>query len=82
MVFIIPKRNENIRKQWILQLYIQVLYWSHKEKQSRQLAVQKGENMEIQKTAMAGTLESSDAQLTVEPGENLSLTIESSVMNQ
>ena len=38
--------------------------------------------MEIQKTAMAGTLESSDAQITVEPGENLSLTIESSVMNQ
>lgn len=38
--------------------------------------------MEIQKTAMAGTLESSDAQITVEPSENLSLTIESSVMNQ
>ncbi len=38
--------------------------------------------MEIQKTAMAGTLESSDAQIMVEPSENLSLTIESSVMNQ
>ena len=38
--------------------------------------------MEIKKTAMAGTLESSDAQIMVEPSENLSLTIESSVMNQ
>lgn len=38
--------------------------------------------MEIQKTAMAGTLESSDAQITVEPSDSLSLTIESSVMNQ
>ena len=38
--------------------------------------------MEIQKTAMAGTLESSDAQIMVEPSENLSLAIESSVMNQ
>ncbi len=38
--------------------------------------------MEIKKTAMAGTLESSDAQIMVEPDEKLSLTIESSVMNQ
>ena len=38
--------------------------------------------MEIKKTAMAGTVESSDAQIMVEPSENLSLTIESSVMNQ
>lgn len=38
--------------------------------------------MEIQKTAMAGTLESSDAQITVEPSDNLSVNIESSVMNQ
>ncbi len=38
--------------------------------------------MEIQKTAMAGTLESSDAQITVEPSDSLSLSIESSVMNQ
>ena len=33
--------------------------------------------MEIKKTAMAGTLESSDAQVTVEPGEGkIELTIE------
>ena len=39
--------------------------------------------MEILKTAIAGTLESSDAQVTVEPGEQgIELTIESSVMNQ
>lgn len=38
--------------------------------------------MEIQKTAMAGTLESSDVQITVEPSDRLSLTIESSVINQ
>lgn len=39
--------------------------------------------MEILKTAMAGTLESSDAQITVEPGEGtIELTIESSVIHQ
>ena len=39
--------------------------------------------MEIQKTAIAGTLESSDAQITVEPSaEGIQLSIESSVMNQ
>jgi citrate lyase acyl carrier protein len=39
--------------------------------------------MEIQKTAMAGTLESSDAQITVEPADSgIQLSIESSVMNQ
>lgn len=39
--------------------------------------------MEIQKTAIAGTLESSDAQVTVEPSESgLELWIESVVMNQ
>ena len=39
--------------------------------------------MEIKKTAMAGTLESSDAQVTVEPGEGgIVLLIESSVMHQ
>lgn len=39
--------------------------------------------MEIIKAAMAGTLESSDAQITVEPGENgVLLSVESSVMNQ
>ena len=44
----------------------------------------KGEDlMEILKTAIAGTLESSDAQVTVEPGEQeIKLSIESSVMNQ
>ena len=39
--------------------------------------------MEIKKAAMAGTLESSDAQVTVEPGgEGIELTLQSSVMNQ
>lgn len=38
--------------------------------------------MEIQKSAIAGTLESSDAQVTVEPGSEIQLTIESSVLNQ
>lgn len=39
--------------------------------------------MEIRKTALAGTLESSDAQVTVSPGTNgIELTLESSVMNQ
>ena len=39
--------------------------------------------MEILKPAMAGTLESSDAQVTVEPGNGgIRLTLSSSVMNQ
>lgn len=39
--------------------------------------------MIIQKPAMAGTLESSDAQVTVEPGMNgIELVLKSSVMNQ
>ena len=39
--------------------------------------------MKIQKPAVAGTLESSDAQVTVEPGEgSLELDLSSSVMNQ
>lgn len=39
--------------------------------------------MEIKKTAMAGTLESSDAQITVEPGNGeIELSIESSVIHQ
>ena len=39
--------------------------------------------MDIQKPAVAGTLESSDAQVTVEPGEGgIELSLSSSVMNQ
>ena len=38
--------------------------------------------MEIRKPAVAGTLESSDAMVTVEPGEGIELSISSSVMNQ
>ena len=39
--------------------------------------------MVIKKPALAGTLESSDAQVTVLPGENgIELTLESTVMNQ
>lgn len=39
--------------------------------------------MQIQQTAIAGTLESSDAQVTVAPGTNgIELTIESSVIHQ
>ena len=38
--------------------------------------------MEILKTAVAGTLESSDALVTVEPGEGINLDLSSTVMNQ
>ena len=38
--------------------------------------------MVIEKNAMAGTLESSDAQVTVEPGTGLELEIQSSVLNE
>ena len=39
--------------------------------------------MEIKKVAMAGTLESSDAQIVVEPGDDkIELIIESSVIHQ
>ena len=38
--------------------------------------------MEIQKSASAGTLESSDCLVTVEPGNGISLELSSSVMNQ
>lgn len=38
--------------------------------------------MEILKSAVAGTLESSDAMVTVEPSEGISLELSSSVMNQ
>lgn len=39
--------------------------------------------MEIKKVAMAGTLESSDAQIIVEPGQDgIELSIESSVIHQ
>lgn len=38
--------------------------------------------MQISKDALAGTLESSDCQVTVEPAETLELTVESSVANQ
>ena len=38
--------------------------------------------MKIEKSAMAGTLESSDAQVTIEPASGLELNIQSSVLNQ
>lgn len=38
--------------------------------------------MEILKSAAAGTLESSDCMVTIEPGEGISLDLSSSVMNQ
>ena len=38
--------------------------------------------MVIEKSAMAGTLESSNAHVTVEPGEGLEVNISSSVLNQ
>lgn len=38
--------------------------------------------MEILKSAAAGTLESSDCLVTVEPGSGVSLELSSSVMNQ
>ena len=38
--------------------------------------------MDIRTSAVAGTLESSDAMVTVEPGEGVTLELSSSVMNQ
>lgn len=38
--------------------------------------------MVIEKSAMAGTLESSDAQVTVEPADDLQISVSSSVLNQ
>ena len=39
--------------------------------------------MELKKAAMAGTVESSDAQITVEPGtKGIELSVESSVIHQ
>ena len=38
--------------------------------------------MVITKTALAGTLESSDCQVTVEPADALEVSVESSVLNQ
>ena len=38
--------------------------------------------MEILKSAAAGTLESSDCMVTVEPGEGINLDLSSSVINQ
>ena len=38
--------------------------------------------MELKKTATAGTLESSDCMVTVEPGEGIDFTLDSSVINQ
>ena len=38
--------------------------------------------MVIEKSAIAGTLESSDAMVTVEPGDSIELSIDSSVLNQ
>ena len=38
--------------------------------------------MIIEKSAIAGTLESSDVQVMVEPGTGIDLSIESSVINQ
>ena len=38
--------------------------------------------MEIKTSAVAGTLESSDAQIIVEPGEGITVDLSSNVMNQ
>lgn len=38
--------------------------------------------MFVEKSAVAGTLESSDAMVTVEPAQGLDVSIESSVLNQ
>ena len=38
--------------------------------------------MKMEKSAMAGTLESCDAQVTIEPASGLELNIQSSVLNQ
>lgn len=38
--------------------------------------------MELKKAATAGTLESSDCMVTVEPGKGIDFTLDSSVINQ
>ena len=38
--------------------------------------------MKVNEAAVAGTLESSDVMVTVEPGEGIKLSIDSSVINQ
>ena len=38
--------------------------------------------MKVNEAAVAGTLESSDVMVTVEPGEGIQLSIDSSVINQ
>lgn len=38
--------------------------------------------MKVKKAALAGTLESSDAQITIEPSDELNVSIQSSVINQ
>ena len=38
--------------------------------------------MEIKTSAVAGTLESSDAQVVIEPGEGITVDLSSNVMNQ
>ena len=38
--------------------------------------------MKVKETAVAGTLESSDVMVTVEPAEGIQLSIDSSVINQ
>ncbi len=38
--------------------------------------------MKVKETAVAGTLESSDVMVTVEPGDGIQLSVNSSVINQ
>jgi citrate lyase subunit gamma (acyl carrier protein) len=55
----------------------------NQEKQNGNPEIKGGIGMEIKKAAMAGTLESSDAQVTVEPGNGqIDLSVESSVIHQ
>lgn len=46
------------------------------------LLIWEGSVLKVKETAVAGTLESSDVMVTVEPAEGIQLSIDSSVINQ
>ena len=67
------------KKNFLLFVLIhQIWYDSIRKNLSRKV----GKTMEILKAASAGTLESSDAMVTVEPGKGIFLELSSSVMKQ
>lgn len=57
-------------------------FWEYTGLVNRKKPTEEEINMVIEKSAIAGTLESSDAQVTVEPCDELQISIQSSVLNQ